>query len=117
VSKAALEAIARFHLLHKLNIEIPSLLIFSDNQGALAIAENPSNYNRAKHIGLRYHFIRHTLENGQIRLDYIPTAQQPADALTKALGPPKHHHTFQLMGLYNVGSLLQLQQLNDHQNH
>jgi hypothetical protein len=113
MSEAAREAIARFHLLHELNLKIPAPLILSDNQGALAIAENPTNYQRAKHIDLRYHFIRHALENGQIRLDYIPTAQQTADVLTKALGPQKHLHALHLMGFHTVGSRLQLQQLAD----
>jgi hypothetical protein len=103
VSEAAREAIARFHLLHKLNLKIPAPLILSDNQGTLAIAENPTNYQRAKHIDLRYHFIRHALENRQIRLDYIPTAQQIADILTKAVGPQKHLHVLHLMGFYTVG--------------
>src|SRR5271154_3130406 len=44
VSEAAREAIARFHLLHELNIKILSPLVLSDNQGALIIAENPTNY-------------------------------------------------------------------------
>jgi len=99
LSDASREAIARFHLYHELGINIPPPLIVSDNQGALAIAENPTNYQRAKHIDLRYHFIRHALENGQIRIDYVPTSQQPADALTKALGPQKFQ---QLLGLMNM---------------
>jgi hypothetical protein len=103
LSDASREAIARFHLYHELNIKIPAPLIVSDNQGALAIAENPTNYQRAKHIDLRYHFIRHALENGQIRIDYLPTSQQPADALTKALGPQKFRHLLDLMCLRKFG--------------
>ena len=70
LSDASRKAIVRFHLYHKLNVKILSPLIVSDNQGALAIAENPTSYQRAKHIDLRYHFIRHALENGQIRIDF-----------------------------------------------
>lgn len=99
LSDAAREAIARFYLLHELNLKIPAPLICSDNQGALAIAENPTNYQRATHIDLRYHFIRHVLEKGQIRIDYIPSAEQPADGLTKAVGPQKHQRILDLMGL------------------
>ena len=103
LSDASREAIARSHLFHELSINIPSPLLVSDNQGALAIAENPTNYQRAKHIDLRYHFIRHALENGQIRIDYVHTAQQPADALTKALGPQKFQHLLGLMNLRKFG--------------
>ena len=32
--------------------------LFEDNQGAIAIAENPISGGRTKHIDVRYHFIR-----------------------------------------------------------
>jgi len=63
-------------------------VILSDNQSALDIAENPKNYQRAKHIDIRYHFIRHALRNNQLSIDYIPSTHQPADVLTKANTPP-----------------------------
>jgi hypothetical protein len=104
LSDASREAIARTNLYDELNLALtqPPLLL-SDNQGALTIAENPTNYQRAKHIDLRYHFIRHVLENNQISIDYIPTEKQPADLLTKALGPLKHQRCLDLMGLRRVG--------------
>src|SRR5436305_14704048 len=74
----------------------------SDNQGALTIAENPTNYQRAKHIDIRYHFIRHVLEHSQVRIDFTPTALQPADVLTKALGPQKYLQSPPLMGLHTT---------------
>ena len=33
-------------------------VIFSDNQGAVALAWNPVHHNASKHIGVRYHFVR-----------------------------------------------------------
>jgi hypothetical protein len=63
LSDTSREAIARFHLLEEHQLKPHTPLIASDNQGALTIAENPTNYQRAKHIDLRYHFIRHALEN------------------------------------------------------
>ena len=32
--------------------------LFKDNQGAIAIAENPISGGRTKHIDVRHHFIR-----------------------------------------------------------
>lgn len=51
-SDAAREAIARFILFSELNIDAPTPVLRSDNQGALTIAENPTNYQRAKHIDI-----------------------------------------------------------------
>ena len=36
--------------------------LFEDNQGAIAIAENPISGGRTKHIDVRYHIIRELVE-------------------------------------------------------
>ena len=102
LSDASREIIARTQFFQELRITplmIP--VVLSDNQSALDIAENPKNYQRAKHIDIRYHFIRHALRNNQLSIDYIPSTHQPADVLTKALGPQIHHQLVSLMGLKN----------------
>jgi hypothetical protein len=104
LSDAAREAIARFNLFDELKLQPPIPVIHSDNQGALTIAENPTNYQRAEHIDIHYHFIRHVVEKGQVQIDFIPTAVQPTDILTKALGPQKHQQLLQLNGLYSIAN-------------
>ncbi len=42
--------------------------LLGDNQGAIALAKNPGDHPRTKHIQLRYHFIRFALADGQINL-------------------------------------------------
>jgi hypothetical protein len=37
----------------------------------------------------KYHFIRDCLEEGSIKADFIPTADQLPDILTKSLGKAK----------------------------
>jgi len=63
--------------------------IFEDNQGAIAIAKNPVNHARTKHIDIKFHYIREQVRLGSVKLKYIPTADQVADVLTKALGKAK----------------------------
>ena len=36
--------------------------LFEDNQGAIAIEENPITGGRTKHIDVRYHFVRELVE-------------------------------------------------------
>jgi hypothetical protein len=103
LSDSSREAIARTHLFKELNIaQISNALSLPPIIGALTIAENSTNYQRSKHIDLRYHFIRQTLERGQISIDYLPTGKQPADGFTKALGPLKHQRCVDLLGLEYV---------------
>jgi hypothetical protein len=59
-----------------------------DNQGSGYLAQNEVNNNRSKHIDVRYHFIRDMVSKGRIRLDYVHTSTNLADALTKALPRP-----------------------------
>lgn len=42
--------------------------IFEDNQGTIALAKNPVSRQRCKHIDIKYHFIRSTLNDGNIML-------------------------------------------------
>jgi hypothetical protein len=99
LSDASRECIARSHLYEELQLSIQTPMIYSDNQGALSTAEDPTNYARTKHIDLRYHFIRNCIDNGILAVDYIPREDNPADIFTKALSPTKHSHFLDLLGI------------------
>src|SRR4029434_5934604 len=53
--------------------------VYEDNQGAIALAKNPVNRQRCKHIDIKYHFIRENVNNGKFILEYCPTEQMIAD--------------------------------------
>jgi len=92
LSDAARECIARSHLYEELRIPIDTPVIYSDNLGALTTAEDPTNYPRSKHIDIKYHYIRHCINEDLLCIDHVPGNENPADILTKALGPTKHHY-------------------------
>ena len=73
--------------------------ILEDNQGAIALANNPTYHARTKHIDIQYHFIRECMETGDIELEYCPTADMVADALTKALPKERHWTLLGRMGM------------------
>jgi len=62
------------------------VLILEDNQSAIAIANNPESHDKTKHIDIRHHFVRDSVETGKVELQYCPTDKMIADILTKALG-------------------------------
>ena len=66
--------------------------IFGDNEGAKAIADNPSSASRSKHIDVKLQFIRGLIRAGEVRTLHVGTEEQHADVLTKALWRKKLHH-------------------------
>lgn len=62
-----------------------AVVIFGDNQGAIALAKNPQFHARTKHISIQDHWIRERIDGKETALEYIPTEQQIADGLTKPL--------------------------------
>ncbi|KAH9321845.1 hypothetical protein KI387_016484 [Taxus chinensis] len=59
--------------------------IHSDSQSAIHLAKNSAFHSRTKHIQLRYHFIRTTLEEEKLKLEKIHTSQNPTDTMTKVV--------------------------------
>jgi len=66
--------------------QIQATTIREDNKVAILIAKNLKQPKAAKHIEVRYHFIRECLERKEISLEYIETGSQLADIMTKPLG-------------------------------
>ncbi|KAF5456016.1 hypothetical protein F2P56_025533 [Juglans regia] len=52
---------------------------------AISIAKNPVHHDRTKHVEIDRHFIKEKIEEGIIKMLYVPTCLQTADILTKAL--------------------------------
>ena len=77
----------------------PGSLILVDNQSAMALAKNSTFHDRTKHIAVRHHFIRDEIEERRIRVEYVPTGDQVADVLTKALAREKHSRFSEDMGV------------------
>lgn len=62
-----------------------SIPLHVDNEGAEALAKNPSHHVRTKHIDTRHHFIRDCVKRDLITIYHVPTGDMLADMLTKPL--------------------------------
>ncbi|MCO5591847.1 hypothetical protein L7F22_045840 [Adiantum nelumboides] len=65
--------------------DIHSVRLWSDNQGAIAMAPQSGPTRKVKHIDIKFHFVKDHVEAGDVLLDYCPTKRMIADALTKPL--------------------------------
>ena len=71
-------------LLDGIGMPYRSTKIHVDNQGAIALSKNPVNRQRAKHIDIKYHFIREVVSDGKVEVVYCPTEIMVADIFTKS---------------------------------
>ena len=90
-AEAAREAIWLCNSLDELEYKQPQpTKLYGDNSGSLAIANNLQYHKKTKHFDTRNHYIRQRVQNGQVELEYCPTANMMAGVLTQALPKPKH---------------------------
>ncbi|KAK1678385.1 hypothetical protein QYE76_039233, partial [Lolium multiflorum] len=103
-SEASSEAVWMKRFIVELGV-VPSALdpfvIYCDNMGAIANAQEPRSHKRLKHIKLRYHSIREYIEDGEVKICKVHTDLNVADPLTKALPRAKHDQHQNAMGVRN----------------
>jgi hypothetical protein len=82
--------------IHKLLRELPFLIthslpttLFCDNQGAIDLSKDSKFHARTKHIDVHFHFVRQTITQGHIKIQYCPTDDMIADIFTKSLSRVK----------------------------
>jgi len=64
--------------------------LLGNNNAAHHIAHNWTGAARIKHIVVREHYIRERVSEGDVQIDYVPSADNIADLLTKPLGRNQH---------------------------
>jgi hypothetical protein len=78
-------------------------VLYEDNQAAILVINASRPTPRSRHIDIQHFAIQEWKANGDIILCHIPGMINPADALTKALGPTLHfRHVRRLMGHYGA---------------
>ncbi|GJY66457.1 retrovirus-related pol polyprotein from transposon TNT 1-94 [Tanacetum coccineum] len=77
--------------------------LYCDNKSAIALCCNNVQHSRAKHIDVRYHFIKEQVENGIVELYFVRTEYQLADIFTKPL--PRDRFNFLIEKLVVLDAL------------
>ncbi|GJZ37343.1 retrovirus-related pol polyprotein from transposon TNT 1-94, partial [Tanacetum coccineum] len=97
LTEAVKEAIWLRGLLEELGVELNTVAVNCDNQGAIHLSRNHVFHERTKHINVRYHFIREVLEAKTVKVLKVGTEHNAADALTKVVPGRKLQHCLELL--------------------
>ncbi|GJZ64837.1 retrovirus-related pol polyprotein from transposon TNT 1-94 [Tanacetum coccineum] len=76
--------------------------LYCDNKSAIALCCNNVQHSRAKHIDVRYHFIKEQAENGIVELYFVWTEYQLADIFTKPLPRERFNFLIEKLGMRSM---------------
>lgn len=103
LAAAAQEAIWLRRILIDLGVDQQHpTVINEDNQGCISFTGAQKHHSRAKHIDIRYNFIREAITDGEIKIVYCPTEKMIADILTKSIPKAQHITLTRLIGANKV---------------
>nr|GEU32268.1 retrovirus-related Pol polyprotein from transposon TNT 1-94 [Tanacetum cinerariifolium] len=99
LTKAMKEAIWLRRLLEELGIELNSVAVSCDNQGAIHLSRNHDFHERTKHINVHYQFIKEALEAKTVEILKVCTEHNTTDALTNVVPEHKLQHCLELLSV------------------
>ncbi|GJT57139.1 hypothetical protein Tco_0992193 [Tanacetum coccineum] len=76
--------------------------MYYDNKSVIALCCNNVQHSRAKHIDIRYHFIKEQVENGIVELYFVRTKYQLADIFTKPLPRERFNFLIDKLGMKSM---------------
>ncbi|GKB58598.1 retrovirus-related pol polyprotein from transposon TNT 1-94 [Tanacetum coccineum] len=78
--------------------------LYCDNKSAIVLCCNNVQNPKAKHIDVRYHFIKEQVENGIVELYFVRTKYQLADIFTKPFRRERFNFLIEKLGMRSMSS-------------
>jgi hypothetical protein len=88
-----------------LSAELEPTVIHCDNQSSIKLSENLVFHDISKHIEMRKHYVRDMVQKNILSIQYVLTAKQTADILTKPLSLTKFVYFRDKLGVVENASL------------
>ncbi|KAL0445903.1 UNVERIFIED_CONTAM: Retrovirus-related Pol polyprotein from transposon RE2 [Sesamum latifolium] len=108
-SEAAKEAVWMKNYIQELGVVASiaePVVIFCDNNGAIAHTKEPRSHHCSEHILRRYHLLREMVSRGDCGMGRVSSVENTADPLTKPMSQVAHTQHLDKMGLRSMGDRL-----------
>ncbi|GJW92578.1 hypothetical protein Tco_0170131, partial [Tanacetum coccineum] len=76
--------------------------LYCDNKSVIALCWNNVQHSRAKHIDVRYHFIKEQVENGIMKFYFVQTEYQLTEIFTKPLPKERFNFLIEKLGMRSM---------------
>lgn len=70
--------------------QVSPTTLYEDNQSTIAIARNPVQQGRIRHVNIKFHYVRECVVDGHTYPEYVQSEANTADMFTKALPEPAY---------------------------
>nr|GEU55941.1 hypothetical protein [Tanacetum cinerariifolium] len=84
------------------SFQFNKISLYCDNKSTITLCCNNVQHSRAKHIDVRYHFIKEQVENGILELYFVRTEYQLADIFTKPLPRERFNFLIEKLGMRSM---------------
>ncbi|KAI5336520.1 hypothetical protein L3X38_015788 [Prunus dulcis] len=81
-----------------------SMELYFDNKAAIAIAHNPVQHDRTKHVEVDRHFVKEKLDAEIISFSFISSEYQLADVLMKAVSTTVFLNSLDKLGMRDISA-------------
>jgi hypothetical protein len=97
---------------NSIDLQLDQYQVECDNQQTIRLLTTPAIKlaTKLKHIDIHQHWLRQEVQENRLHIEWIPTADMPADGLTKALPKQKHHIFLKQLGLVDIKHLISTQE-------
>src|SRR5205085_7739749 len=68
----------------------------------LLIASAAQFNTKLRHVNIKHHWLREKVQNGEIKINWITTADMPADGFTKLLTAQNHQKLLKYLSLVDI---------------
>ena len=91
------------------------VVIYCNNIQTISLLkkETPKLQTALRHVDIHQHWLRQEVQKGTIKVEWIATANMPADSFTKMLPPQKHAHFIRQLGLEDISKQLEADSNSD----